>query len=321
MLTRDVRFEGWDAASWLRLLSLFERPAPDAPIAPSDRAGGVLAVHDGGRLRKLLHTGVGRLDPIAQPWPVSLEALAEAHGAAWAAAFHMGALDEVMERFGARAKRSDDLVVQALSLATIAREMANEGAIEAWPFRLASIRLPSAQVVTRAIESVCPVGKTIAFGLFEDDALVTALLLRRRADGFDLVLGPDEVSEAMGLLSGDWRRDYAHLARAVARKVGPLSAGVFTETQTLRRLLADPTPGTWARAVLVRDVIVSPMSLASAIPIAIDAARGAFATARAIGERYDPTGRLAPVLRLFRRGDTPRGPRSLVDVLRRRLDE
>ena len=318
MLTRDVRFEGWDSVSWLRLISLFARP--EVEKKESHRSGGVLAVHDGGRLRKLLHTRVGRLDPRAQPWPVTLEALAEKHGAAWAIAFHMGALDEVMERFGARARREDDLIVQALSLAQIAREMALEGAIEAWPTRLGAMRLPSAQVVTRAIESVCPVGRSVAGGLFEDGHLVTALVVRRRADGFDLVLGPDELVPSMGLLSGDWRRDYAHLARAVTATAGPLSAGVFTETRTLRRLLADPTPGTWARAVLVRDVIVSPMSIAAALPIAIDAARGAFATARAIGERYDPTGRVAPALRLLRAGEGPRGPRSLVDVARRLLD-
>ena len=319
MLTRDVRFEGWDVDSWLRFLALFERETP-VPV-PASRSGGVLAVHDGGRLRKLLHTRVGRLDPVEQTWPIALDALAERHEAAWAVSLHMGALDEVMERFGARAQRTDDIVAQALSLATIVREMAVEGAITAWPMRLATLRLPSPQVVARAASSLCPEGRVLAGGLFEDGHLVTAIVVRRRKDGFDSVLGPGELSPHMGLQSGDWRRDYAHLVRAIGRHVGPLSAGVFTETRTLRRLLADSSPGAWARAVAVRDVIVSPMSFAAALPLVVDATRGAIVTARALSERYDPTGRIAPVLRHLRADPaTPGGPRSLFDLARRLLD-
>jgi hypothetical protein len=319
VLTRDVRFDGWDVGSWLRFLALFERE--EAALVPTSRSGGVMAVHDGGRLRKLLHTRVGRLDPLEQTWPVALEALAERHEAAWAVSLHMGALDEIMERWGARATRSDDIVAQALSLAAIAREMAVEGAIAAWPMRLEALRLPSTQVVSRAASSLCPEGRVVAGGLFEDGHLVTAIVVRRRADGFDSVLGPGELLPHMGLQSGDWRRDYAHLVRAIDREVGPLAAGVFTETRTLRRLLADPAPGAWARAVAVRDVIVSPMSFAAALPLVVDATRGAVVMARALSERYDPTGRLAPVLRQLRADPaTPRGPRSLIDLARRLID-
>ena len=70
MLTDDVRFEGWDVRDWQRLLSLFRRPGPRRGEATGP-SGGVIAVHDGGRLYKLLHTRVGRLELVGQSWPVT----------------------------------------------------------------------------------------------------------------------------------------------------------------------------------------------------------------------------------------------------------
>lgn len=296
MLTDDVRFEGWDVRDWQRLLSLFRRPGLRRGEATGP-SGGVIAVHDGGRLYKLLHTRVGRLELVGQPWPVSPEQLAATHDAAWAVSLHTGALDEVMERFGARATRGEDIVTQALSIAAIVREMAIEGAIDAWPARLASLRLPSASVIASTLSSLCPEGRVLAVGLFEDGDLFTAIAIRRRASGFDLVLGPDDLRGPMGLLSGDWRRDYRHLARAVEERAGPLAAGLFTETSTLSSLASGGSPGAWARAVAVRDVIVSPMSGPALLPLVVDAVHGTLHTARALGERYDPTGRVAPALR------------------------
>src|SRR5262249_32518042 len=79
-------------------------------------------------------------------------------------------------------------------------------------------------------------------GLFEQGELWTSIALRRGPAGFNLVLGPDEVRSDMGLLAGDWRRDYRHLSRAIEDRGGPLALGCYAEVATLRKLEVHPTP-------------------------------------------------------------------------------
>jgi len=68
------------------------------------------------------------------------------------------------------------------------------------------------------------------------------MALRRRTFGFDLVLGPDEVRADMGLLAGDWRRDYRHLALAIEQRVGPIAFGAYAQAATFRKLGSIPIP-------------------------------------------------------------------------------
>ena len=68
MLSADVRFEGFTATDWSRVLALFSPRIPTGGERDPDRPkGGVIAVHGDGRLRKLVHTQAGRmrLDDIA----------------------------------------------------------------------------------------------------------------------------------------------------------------------------------------------------------------------------------------------------------------
>jgi hypothetical protein len=152
-------------------------------------------------------------------------------------------------------------------------------------------------MVRGTLDPVCPIGKTMVIGLFEGGELWTSVALRRGARGFNLILGPDEVREDMGLLAGDWRRDYRHLAQAIEHRAGPLSLGCFAEAATFRELEVDPTPGAWARAVAVRDVILSPVPPALAIPLGIDAGRAALAAVRSVAVRMDAAGVVAPAVR------------------------
>ena len=251
MLTADVRFEGWTTEDWLRFLGLWQPRAP-RDREPTHPRGGVIVVHEDGQILKLLHTRHGRLDPAPAPvdetaqralelrsgQPAILAALARAHHASWALGLRLGALDEVMERFGARAQRGDDLTAQALQLVTIAREMIGEGAIAAWPQRLRGVPIPTANVVRRSLDAVCPDGRAAALGLFDAEGLYTAFVLRRRDGAFDVIAGPDELRTALGLLlSGDWRRDYRHLVQAVeVTAYAPLAFGCFAEVERFRKL-------------------------------------------------------------------------------------
>lgn len=300
MLAPDVRFEGFTTTDWTRVLSLFRpRPRAHEERDPERPRGGVVAIHDRGKLQKLLHTQVGRLriDEAQRDWPLSAHAIAVRHHASWACVLEAGVLEDIMDRFAARIRRGDDLTQQTLTLVDVAREEARSGRIDLWPGRLRGVPVPPPGVVNSTLDSVCKPGRTMVVGVFEADELWTCIAMRRTAAGFDLLLGPDEVRADMGLLAGDWRRDYRHLAHAVEHRAGPLSLGCFAEVATLRALLVDSTPGVWARAVATRDVILSPIPPAIGIPLGIDAGRAALGALRALTERVDPIGIVVPTVR------------------------
>lgn len=315
MLTADVRLEGFTTADWMRVLSLFRPRIPTGLERDPDRPrGAVIAIHSGGKLKKLLHTEVGRLrlDDAQRDWPLTAEQLVRRHAASWGASVQMGALEEIMERFGAGARRTDDLTTQVVSLLFSARDELLAGRIDVWPQRLRGVPIPSPTVVRGTIDTICPADHVMVLGIFEAGELWTSVALRRKGAGFDRVLGPDEIRADMGLLAGDWRRDYRHLARAVEHRLGPISFGCYAQVATFRKLEVDPNPGAWARAVAVRDVILSPIPPALAIPIGIDAGRAAFSALRAVAERMDPIGVVGPAIERLKRAVSEGGE---VDVL------
>jgi hypothetical protein len=294
VLTPDVRFEGWTTDTWTRFVHLWKpRATPDRE--PTRPRGGIIAVHEDGKLRKLLHTRTGRLDPRVA-WPVPLAELAEAHHASWALSARAGALEEVMERFGARLRRSDDLTAQAMLVVAIVREMLLEGEIERWPRRLQGVPPPSEPMVRRAIDAICPDGHAMVLGLFRAGELWTAAAARRRGPGFDVLAGPEELRPRMGLISGDWRRDYRHLSRAVEEQYAPVAMGCFAEVDRFRELSVDARPGAWGRASVVRDVIVTPMPIGVRVALGADGARFAFESFRTFVGGSDAFRRLEPAL-------------------------
>jgi hypothetical protein len=299
VLTADVRFEGFTATDWTRVLSLFSpQKTSGGERDPERPRGAVFAIHGDGRLRKLVHSRAGRLrlDDVVADWPLEPEELARRHHASFAAIIEMGALESIMERFGARVRRTDDLTAQLLLLVSLARDEVISGRIENWPARLAGMPVPGAGVVKGTLDAVCPGGTSVLVGLFEAGELWTSIALRRHVSGgFDWIVGPDDIRRDMGLLAGDFRRDYRHLVRTIERRMGRVSLGCFAEAPTFRRLEVDPSPGAWAKAVAVRDVILSPVPPALAIPLGVDAGRAAVSAVRTVLDRMDAWRYITPL--------------------------
>jgi hypothetical protein len=303
VLAPDVRFEGFTCRDWQRVLELFRPLRPQGkPRDPERAQGAIIAVHARGKLRKLLHSQAGRLrlDDVAKDWPLSAEALARRHDASVGIVIESGALEWIMEELAARARRDDDYTTQILQLLTLGREQIERGHIDTWPRRLRGVPIPRAATIERTLDAVCPPGKGMLIGLFEGDELWTSVTLRRGSRGIDWILGPDAVREDLGLLSGDFRRDHRHLARAVSDRIGALALGCYSDQTTFRQLEVDPTPGAWALAVAVRDVVLYPVPPAMAVPLGLDASRAALAALRTVASRFDPTGVLDPALSFVR---------------------
>jgi hypothetical protein len=323
VLSRDVRLEGFTTTDWVRLKEVFvdpsvrprertdpvahgETPPAVAHDSPISRRGGVIVVTRDDRVQKLLSTEVGRLDRTVQPWPEALETLAKRHRVRWAAEIKSGALEELMERLAERLRREHDWLSQTIVFVNVLRELEAEKKLQVWPWRLSAWPVPHERVIVRVLDAFCPDGKCVVFGAFADGEVFTAIVLRRKGHGFDLVLGPDELRREMGLLSGDWRRDYRHLARAAEMRAGPLALGCFGEIETLRKLARDPTPGAWAAAVAARDIVLAPVTPAVALPLGIDVGRAAYAAVRDLAERmgasawFGPDSPLAPAIERVR---------------------
>lgn len=301
MLTSDVAFEGWTTEDWVRFVQLWKPRAAAVEDEPTRPRGGVIVIHDGERVRKILSTKSGRVLPTKEEGLPSLEELCRRQHASWGLSAQFGALDEVMERFGERARRHDDFTQQVVSLVSIVRDMIDEGAIESFPRRLRGVPLPTASMIDRTLDAVCADGRTLCLGMFDEGELWTCLVLRRRGRAFDTIAGPAELRPAMGLLSGDFRRDYRHLERAVEERYAPLSLGLYAEVETFRALQLDARPGAWSRAVAVRDIVVSPVTGAVGLALGVDATRLAFEKAKRVATRVDFFGMLDPMAAMMRK--------------------
>ncbi len=288
MLSPDVRVIGFSAEEWLRLGQIFRSNARVAsPVAKA--SGGVVAVTGDGKLRKLLCTQRGRLELLDQPWPVPLSELAARHSASWALQLSARSLAELADRFADRLRREDTYLSQGLELLRVLRELESEGELSIHPWSVKDWPVPHERAVLRALDAVCPVGRVALLAVFSKGALFTAIAAHRGPAGIDALIGPSELAPGIGLLGGDWQRDYRHVAAATERALGPLALGCFGELGTFQALSTDPPAGAWAAAVAARDVLLSPAPPGAAIPLGLDAGRAVWSSVRGLAERLGAT--------------------------------
>ncbi len=284
MFAPDLYFVGFTAQEWHGLIDAI-RPLDTVQVDSGGATGGVVLVTEGKKPIKLLHTERGRLDPTEQAWPVAFPEIAQRYGSRWVVELQFGALQSLFDRFGDELTPDDDYLQQVLSLLTLFRQFEVEGRIRVWPQSLLQWPVPSHRTVSRALDAICPIGQSVVIGVFRRGQLYTALAARRGPLGFDRIVGPSVLRREMGLVSGDWTRDYRYLLRATEDCVGSVALGCFAELATLQALAGSRRPGAWAEAVAMREVILSPVVPALAIPLGIDVGLAALEGVRALAER------------------------------------
>jgi hypothetical protein len=282
MFSADVQVLDFTAQDWLRLPDLFRQPVP---AYTSPNAGGILAVRQGERIVKVVSTVRGRLPP---PWAghATAEELAREHGGSFALVLSTLALEQLGDRFARRMARGQSFHEHVEAFVGGLRELEQAGELELWPSRLSDWPIPTERAFTSALDLVCPDGKSLVLGAFDDGELYTALCLRRRGSAFDLVMGPDRLRRDMGLLSGDFSRDYRYLGAAAEARIGPIAVGCYAQLDTFRYLAAETQPGAWASAVAARDVVLTPVTPGLAVPLGVDAGRAALQFAKGLAERF-----------------------------------
>jgi hypothetical protein len=283
MLTGDVRVEEFDTEDWLAVVGLFARPF--APGEHGKRSGGVIVVCERGKVAKAIATRRGRLVPAD---PALLGPLADAarkHGAKWAIRLERTVIPRIVDDFARAVARDDDALVQAMKFLDVVRAFAEAGVVESHPHDFRRL-LAKERIFRRLVDALCPVGKTLLFGAFENGEVRTSIALHRAERGFDRIVGPATARTEMGLVSGDYTRDARGLARAVELSVGPLALGCFAEAHVFRELFEAATPGAWASAVAARKLVFHPLAPALALPLGVDVGRAAVAFARSVAERF-----------------------------------
>jgi hypothetical protein len=284
MFTPDVQVLDFTAQDWLRLPDLFRRSRPLTPV-PAPANGGILAVREGQRLLKVSSTVSGRLPPPALGHASAAE-LAREHDGAFALVFSTSALEQFGDRYARRLERGQSFHVQVEAFFEAMRELEREGEVELWPSPFSDWPIPTERAFASALDLVCPDGKAVVIGAFDAGELYTALCLRRRGPAFDVVMGPDRVRRDMGLLSGDFIRDYRYLGPAVEARLGPIAVGCYAELSTFRWLATDTQPGAWASAVASRDVVLTPVTAGLAVPLGVDAGRAVLSFAKGLAGRF-----------------------------------
>jgi hypothetical protein len=281
MFSADLQVLDFTAEDWLRLPQVFTSRSK----SPTRSSGGIIAVRRGDRIVKMISTLRGRLPP-PEAGQASAQTLAEQHQASFAIVLSTTALEQLGDRFARRLERGQSFHAQVEAFVGGMRELEQEGETELWPTRFADWPLPTERAFESALDLLCSDGKALVLGAFEDGALYTAVALRRRGRALDVIMGPDRLRRDMGLLSGDFTRDYRYLSAAVEARLGPIAAGCYAELDTFQRLAADPAPGAWASAVAARDVVLTPVTPGLAVPLSIDAGRAALSFARGALERF-----------------------------------
>jgi hypothetical protein len=279
VISNDVRFEGFDTRAWLNLLSLFGAPRTSTVhLAAEDgttstRRGTLVIVTDvAGAPCAAFCTDRGAVAIEHASELEDMAALCARFGVERAIELQEGTIEELTERAADRLALDGDYAAQWLTLLQAARELEDEGKLRFHPPR-SRTPLPTPGMLRRAIDLLLPDDHALLFALWDGQEIWTALAIHRHGGEIDRIVGPELLQEWVGPLGGDFRRDQRALRRAVARALGPVHVGVFAQREHVEALLRDPTPGTWARAVALREVIISPAPPYVHMAVGADAAR------------------------------------------------
>jgi hypothetical protein len=296
VISEDFAFFGFDEISWNRLVSIVvgARAPRGVLVVVVNRAGVAIAS---------FHTERGSIEPSALPPPGGLAALCEAAQADACIVMRERAMADVADYLAKPLDPNQDFATRVMRFVHVLRELGNGNWVRVWPNPLPDLLLAAAPAARSATDLLLPDGHSAVLGVFDQGALWTGAVLRRRNGHFDVLAGPVAMADWAGPFGGDWKRDHRVLTRAVERELGTVQVGLFMERQTAMRLFRDRTPGDWALAFAARELIVHPLPAFGAAGLGLDGVRGAAQVAVQVLEGIEPE-ELASIAQGFWKGLT-----------------
>lgn len=301
MISDEFAFFGFDGVSWDRLVSLAlgERDA----AAKKPRGVLVVVIDTRGTPVAAFHTAEGTLEPAALPPLDDLPAFCDATAAGGCIIMRERAMPGLEEYLAEPLDAEQDFVARVMRFARVLRELGNGNLLRVWPNPLPDLLFPPASAAKPAGEVLLPDDHSAVLGVFDGGELWTAAVLRRRDGRFDVLAGPEAISEWTGPLGGEWHRDHRVVVQAVERELGPVHVGLFMELQTARSILADRQPGGWALSYASRNLIIHPLPGFAAAALGLNGIVGAAQAAFQAIEEMDPD-EVAHIVQGFWRGLT-----------------
>lgn len=311
MISEDIDIRGFDAVHWLRLLSLFVPSIrePGSSIwsdekkekIPEPTSPGTLIISLGfsGQVVNAFHSQQGLLQDVTEADLDDLDALANSRDLRRIFVLRPGALDDLSERLVLHVTGHEDYLTQWLALLQVVRDVEDSGLLTMWP-ESNRIPLPSPEALEQVIELLLPNDHSALAVLWDGETIWTSVVVTRRQGELTHVVGPETLTHWSGPLGGDWRRDYRVLVRAVEHNLGPVHLGCFGQKRHFRKLLAENKPGSWAKSVATRDLLVHPYAPYSVVALGADAVRGAASQTSRFFGRLEPLHLLGPVANALR---------------------
>lgn len=301
------RVEGFEPIHWKHWGDALARSGPHG----TPQKGLLLVTEGGERLLRAVCSVRGPLDPKDVRFPCSLAQLASDHGCRWV--MQVSRKDLLTLR-NVRWGRGQDYLDRLLALWRALQDLQAEGRLASWPHSLDA--WPAlVDLAPRGLGSLCPDDHAAVAAIWRGSHVSTLLAFRRRRGRIDRIVGPGVLQPAMGLVSGDWTRDYRYLSQAVERVLGPLGLGFFAQESAVRELIQRGDAADWARAVAARDVIVSPMSAGLAVSLGLDFGRSTLRKARDLMSAWGVGTRVLTELRGLFEPEAPRPDlRDLVGI-------
>lgn len=237
---------------------------------------GLVVIRRGTDVTRVLKSPSGR-EIEASADGTSAKELAARHRVRWVLGLPESALTTLGQRLSAPPEADDDsLLSQLLRLYGALRDLAQTGEVELWPWGGGWWPVRES-ILNRGLDAVCGDGSVAVLGIFEDGRLSTGIAARRRSDGVDAIWGTERLREILGHHSQDWRRDQRFLTQGLERELGPVAIGCFGEAMTFAGLRGAP-PGAWTAALATGDVLISPMPIATLVPVTLDLGRALLST-------------------------------------------
>jgi len=237
-----------NGAHWVNLWTVLM-----AGSSSGRRRPGLLLFHEDG---VVIRATVGDQQiPAGFPYPgrEGLRVLARTHGAGRVFAIDVQAFPTLWAEVERQVRYGDDLVAFGLTALRTARAWKGHGLDIVPGLRLKWI--PPRWLLELGWNALWPDGQVLAFYVIDGGAIYTSLILVKR-EGEVAVLTTDDGLEGEGLEAARWPEDLSRLGQVIARRWGPLYAGLFCERRTLEAVRS----GTLSidRAVAAGDLVFSP---------------------------------------------------------------